>query len=124
MPCFPRCPHVLCNGTQPHMFVWCSLAPLAKELYVDPTELDCIGKHLFCFSCIREFLENQGCTNKCPVCNTAISKKRRDQILTAGCVMCATAASPCVSVVCGYKRSEVLSHARACIFLRFKMKAA
>lgn len=61
-----------------------------QELYVDPTELDCIGKHLFCFSCINEFLENEGCTNKCPVCNTSISKKRRDQILTAGCVMFAT----------------------------------
>ncbi|CAM9297734.1 unnamed protein product [Scytosiphon promiscuus] len=54
------------------------------ELYVDPTELDCTGKHLFCFSCIHEFLENPGCTNKCPVCNTSISKKRREQILSAG----------------------------------------
>eukprot|EP00904_Undaria_pinnatifida_P001453 jgi/Undpi1/11308/HiC_scaffold_30.g13606.m1 len=55
--------------------------PMCFDLYVEPTELDCEGKHLFCHKCIYGVLSSEGCTNKCPVCNTKISHKRRTTIL-------------------------------------------
>ena len=63
-----------------------SLSPLCvKDLYVEPTELDCEGKHLFCHKCIYGVLSSEGCTNKCPVCNTKISNKRKSTILKTRC---------------------------------------
>lgn len=56
-----------------------------KDLYVEPTELDCEGKHLFCHKCIYGVLSSEGCTNKCPVCNTKISNKRKSTILKTRC---------------------------------------
>lgn len=47
-------------------------------------ELDCIGKHLFCHSCIHDFLTSENCTNKCPVCTTEISVEMRKEVLQAG----------------------------------------
>lgn len=57
-----------------------------QDLYVDPTELDCQGKHLFCHACIHDFLTSEACTNKCPVCATHISVEKRTNVLRAGCV--------------------------------------
>eukprot|EP00903_Cladosiphon_okamuranus_P009350 g8916.t1 len=57
---------------------------ICSDLYVDPTELDCKGRHLFCHSCIHDFLTSETCNNKCPVCTTDISYKRRSEILHAG----------------------------------------
>eukprot|EP00752_Nemacystus_decipiens_P016472 g14725.t1 len=57
---------------------------ICSDLYVDPTELDCKGRHLFCHSCIHDFLTSEACSNKCPVCTTDISYGRRSEILRAG----------------------------------------
>ncbi|CAM9172905.1 unnamed protein product [Pylaiella littoralis] len=57
---------------------------ICSDLYVDPTELDCQGKHLFCHACIHDFLTSEACTNKCPVCATHISVARRTDVLRAG----------------------------------------
>ena len=65
--------------------VLCRLAP-TQDLYVDPTELDCKGRHLFCHSCIHDFLTSEACTNKCPVCTTEISYEKRTDVLQAGYV--------------------------------------
>ncbi|CAM9700858.1 unnamed protein product [Ectocarpus sp. 13 AM-2016] len=58
--------------------------PMCYDLFVDPIELDCKGKHLYCHSCIYDLVKNESCQNKCPTCMTSISSSTRKKILQAG----------------------------------------
>lgn len=47
-------------------------------IFVDPTEVDCKGRHLFCLECIKQILKSR---NDCPQCRMNISKQCKESIL-------------------------------------------